>query len=46
MTALGQNFNDLLVCLKAPSGTKGTAGCCPSSAGYPSNWCTLLSAWQ
>jgi hypothetical protein len=46
MTALGQNFNDLLVCLKTPSGTKGVSGCCTSSAGYPANWCTLLSMWQ
>lgn len=46
MTALGVNFNDLLVCLKAPSGTMGTSGCCTSTAGYPSNWCTLLDAWQ
>lgn len=45
-TALGLNFNDLLVCLKAPSGIKGTTGCCTSSAGYPTNWCSLLSAWQ
>lgn len=45
-TALGMNFNDLLVCLKAPSGVKGSTGCCTSSAGYPSNWCQLLSAWQ
>lgn len=45
-TALGTNFNDLLVCLKAPSGIKETTGCCTSSAGYPSNWCALLSAWQ
>ncbi len=46
MTALGQNFNDLLVCLKTPSGTKGTSGCCTSTQGYPTNWCTLLSSWQ
>jgi hypothetical protein len=45
-TALGSNFNDLLVCLKTPSGVPGTTGCCPSSAGYPSNWCALVSAWQ
>lgn len=45
-TALGVNFNELLVCLKAPSGVMGTTGCCTSSAGYPSNWCALLSAWQ
>jgi hypothetical protein len=46
MTALGVNFNDLLVCLKAPSGTTGTSGCCTSSAGYPTNWCDLVSGWQ
>jgi hypothetical protein len=45
-TALGSNFNDLLVCLHAPSGIKETTGCCTSSAGWPSNWCTLLAAWQ
>ncbi len=45
-TALGDNFNELLVALKAPSGLKGTAGCCTSSAGYPSNWSSLVSAWQ
>jgi len=45
-TALGSNFNDLLVCLKTPSGVPGTSGCCPSSAGYPADWCSLLSAWQ
>ena len=45
-TALGDNFNELLVALKAPSGIKGTAGCCTSSAGYPSNWSSLLSGWQ
>jgi len=45
-TALGSNFNDLLVCLKAPSGVPGKKGCCPSSAGFPTDWCTLLAAWQ
>ncbi len=45
-TALGANFNDLLVCLKAPSGVPGTKGCCTSTAGWPSNWCALLAAWQ
>jgi hypothetical protein len=40
------NFNDLLVCLKAPSGIKGMTGCCTSTMGYPANWCALLSAWQ
>jgi hypothetical protein len=46
-TPLGVNFNDLLVCLKAPSGIKETStGCCTSSAGYPSNWCALLDAWR
>ncbi len=46
-TALGSNFNDLLVCLGTPSGIKEAAnGCCTSSAGYASNWCELLAAWQ
>ena len=45
-TALGVNFNEILVCLNAASGIKETTGCCTSSAGYPSNWCALLSAWQ
>jgi hypothetical protein len=45
-TVLGDNFNDLLVCLKATPGVPGSGGCCTSTAGYPSNWCTLLSAWQ
>ncbi len=45
-TALGTNFNELLVCLKAPSGITNSGGCCPSSAGYPTNWCALLAAWQ
>jgi hypothetical protein len=46
MTALGVNFNDLLVCLKAPSGTQGTGGCCPQPTGYPTDWCSVLSGWQ
>ncbi len=46
MTALGVNFNDLLVCLKAPSGLTGQAGCCTSASGYPTDWCTLLDSWQ
>jgi hypothetical protein len=45
-TALGVNFNQLLVCLKAPSGLMGTSGCCTSSVGYPTDWCPLLSSWQ
>lgn len=45
-TPLGLNFNKLLVCVNTPSGIKGTGGCCPASSGYPSNWCTLLAAWQ
>ncbi|HSQ66345.1 MAG TPA: hypothetical protein VLM85_24145 [Polyangiaceae bacterium] len=45
-TALGTNFNDLLVCLHAPSGIAGQTGCCTSAAGYPTNWCTLLAGWQ
>lgn len=48
MTPLGVNFNALLVCLKTPSGTTGTGGCCPQPTGYPADaaWCSLLSAWQ
>jgi hypothetical protein len=46
MTPLGQNFNTLLVCLSAPSGTTGTGGCCPTPTGYPSDWCTELGTWQ
>jgi hypothetical protein len=45
-TALGDNFNALLVALKATSGVPGPSGCCTSSSGYPSNWGTLMSAWQ
>jgi hypothetical protein len=45
-TALGDNFNALLVCLKAPSGVPGPKGCCTSAAGYPTDWCTLVDAWQ
>jgi hypothetical protein len=46
-TALGNNFNQLLVCLSAPSGIPtAQTTCCPSSAGYPADWCTLVSAWQ
>lgn len=45
-TALGSNFNDLLVCMKTPSGITETTGCCTSSAGWPANWCALLAAWQ
>jgi hypothetical protein len=46
MTPLGVNFNSLLVCLKAPSGTKGTGGCCPQPSGWPTDWCTELAKWQ
>ncbi|HEY8087782.1 MAG TPA: hypothetical protein VIF09_08055 [Polyangiaceae bacterium] len=46
MTPLGVNFNTLLVCLQAPSGTMGTGGCCPQPTGWPSDWCTELAAWQ
>jgi len=46
MTPLGVNFNDLLVCLKAPSGTTGTGGCCPQPTGWPTDWCSLLGKWQ
>ena len=46
-TVMGINFNDLLVCLKAPSGIMETVtGCCTSSMGYPSDWCPLVNAWQ
>jgi hypothetical protein len=45
-TALGDNFNALLVALKAPSGVPGPAGCCTSASGYPTNWSTLVAAWQ
>jgi len=46
-TPLGTNFNQLLVCLGAPSGIPtGQTGCCPSSSGWPSDWCTLLASWQ
>jgi hypothetical protein len=45
-TALGTNFNELLVCLNAPSGVAGQTGCCTSTTGWPSGWCALLSAWQ
>jgi hypothetical protein len=46
MTPLGVNFNTLLMCLGTPSGTMGTGGCCPQPSGWPSDWCTQLSAWQ
>jgi hypothetical protein len=46
MTPLGVNFNTLLVCLQAPSGTQGTGGCCPQPTGWPTDWCTELAAWQ
>jgi len=45
-TALGDNFNELLVALQAPSGVKGPSGCCTSSMGYPTGWKALLAAWQ
>jgi hypothetical protein len=46
MTPLGVNFNALLVCLQAPSGVTGQAGCCPQPSGWPSDWCTPLAGWQ
>jgi hypothetical protein len=46
MTPLGVNFNKLLVCLEAPSGTTGQGGCCPQPSGWPTDWCTELAAWQ
>ena len=46
-TTLGLNFNDLLVCLKTPSGIPtGVTGCCPASTGYPASWCPLIDKWQ
>lgn len=46
-TALGTNFNQLLVALGAPSGIPtGQPGCCPSSTGWPADWGTLLAGWQ
>ena len=45
-TALGINFNEMLVCLGTKSGVLNQTGCCTSSAGYPSGWCALLDAWQ
>ena len=45
-TPLGINFNQLLTCLHAPSGIDNGGSCCPSSSGYASDWCTLLSDWQ
>jgi hypothetical protein len=47
MTPLGVNFNALLVCLKTPSGTTGTGGCCPTPTGFwPSDWCAAMGTWQ
>jgi hypothetical protein len=46
MTPLGVNFNQLIVCLNAPSGLMGTGGCCPAATGWPTDWCSLLAAWQ
>ena len=46
-TSLGFNFNDLLVCLKTPSGIPtASTGCCPASTGYPASWCPLIDKWQ
>jgi hypothetical protein len=45
-TPLGVNFNDLLVCLRAPSGIVNPGGCCPAAAGWPTDWCSLLAGWQ
>ena len=46
-TPLGTNFNQLLVCLQAPSGIPtSSTGCCPATSGYPSDWCASLAAWQ
>jgi hypothetical protein len=46
MTPLGVNFNTLLMCLQTPSGTMGTGGCCPQPTGWPTDWCTEITAWQ
>ena len=46
MTPLGVNFNTVLVCLGAPSGTTGTGGCCPQPTGWPSDWCTAITLWN
>jgi hypothetical protein len=45
-TPLGINFNQLLVCLKAPSGIVEQTGCCPKPTGWPTDWCTTLAGWQ
>jgi hypothetical protein len=48
-TPLGFNFNDLLVCLKTPSGKPTSAtSCCPAStaSAYPASWCPLIDKWQ
>ena len=46
-TPLGTNFNQLLMCLGAPSGIPTSqTGCCPASSGWPSDWCTALAGWQ
>lgn len=46
MTPLGVNFNALIMCLGTPSGTMGTGGCCPQPTGWPSDWCSMITAWQ
>jgi hypothetical protein len=46
MTPLGVNFNELLVCLNAPTGLMGQGGCCPAATGWPTDWCSLLAGWQ
>jgi hypothetical protein len=46
-TPLGFNFNDLLTCVKTPSGkSTGVTGCCPAATGYPAAWCPLVDKWQ
>ncbi len=45
-TPLGQNFNQLLGCLGAPSGIVETGGCCPQPTGWPTDWCKDLAGWQ
>ncbi|HEY8088412.1 MAG TPA: hypothetical protein VIF09_11220 [Polyangiaceae bacterium] len=45
-TPLGDNFNQLLVCLHATPGVPGTGGCCTMPSGWPADWCTVLATWQ
>jgi hypothetical protein len=45
-TALGIDFNALLVCLHAPSGIIYASGCCSPPARSHAEWCGLLASWQ